>query len=83
MDSNWWYFKIDDIANHYVNDIVVVMKDDLKMLKSTYGNYTMNLESSKDGNETHWLGLKIDENRDCAYFDSIWLFTTWWNNLIL
>ena len=69
-------FDIDDIANHYVVDIVVAMKDELKMLKPTYGNYIMNLESSKDGNETHWLGLNIDENRYCAYFDSIWLFTT-------
>ena len=49
MDSN---FKIDDIANHYVVDIVVVMKDELKILKPTYGNYIINLESSKDGNET-------------------------------
>ena len=72
MDSK---FEIDDIAHHYVDDIVIVMKDDLKILKPTHGNYTMNLES-KDGNETHWLGLNIDENRDCAYFDSIWLFTT-------
>ena len=69
-------FDIDDIANHYVVDIVVAMKDELKMLKPTYGNYIINLESSKDGNETHWLGLNIDENRYCAYFDSIWLFTT-------
>ena len=56
-------FDIDDIANHYVVDIVVVMKDELKILKPTYGNYIINLESSKDGNKTHWLGLNIDENR--------------------
>ena len=73
MDSN---FDNDDITNHYVVDIVVVMKDELKMLKPTDGNYIINLESSKDGNETHWLGLNIDENGYCAYFDSIWLFTT-------
>ena len=27
------------------------------------------LESSKDGNGTHWMALKI-ENKDCVYFDS-------------
>ena len=33
MDSN---FEVDDIANHYVVDIVVVKKDESKMLKPTY-----------------------------------------------
>ena len=45
------------------------MKDELKKIKSNDCNYIINLESSNDGNGTHWLSLKI-ENRDCVYFDS-------------
>ena len=62
-------FDIENIANYYNIPIVVLMKDELKKIKSNDCNYIINLESSNDGNGTHWLALKI-ENRDCAYFDS-------------
>ena len=62
-------FDIEEIANHYQIPIVVVMKDELKYMKPINKNYIVNLESSKDGNGTHWMGLKI-ENKECIYFDS-------------
>ena len=62
-------FDIEEIANHYQIPIVVVMKDELKYMKPINTNYIINLESSKDGNGTHWMALKI-ENKDCVYFDS-------------
>ena len=62
-------FDIENIANYYTIPLVVLMKDELKKIKSNDCNYIINLESSNDGNGTHWLALKI-ENRDCVYFDS-------------
>ena len=62
-------FDIENIANYYNIPIVVLMKDELKKIKNNDCNYIINLESSNDGNGTHWLALKI-EKRDCAYFDS-------------
>ena len=62
-------FDIENIANYYNIPIVVLMKDELKKIKNNDCNYIINLESSNDGNGTHWLALKI-ENRDCVYFDS-------------
>ena len=58
-------FDIEKIANHYQIPIVVVMKDELKYMKPINTNYIINLESSKDGNGTHWMALKI-ENKDCV-----------------
>ena len=62
-------FDIEDIANHYNINVIIVMKDELKNMRCTSGNYIINLESSKDGNGTHRMGLKI-QNKDCVYFDS-------------
>ena len=62
-------FDIEEIAHFYKIDIVVVMKDELIKIKPTSGNYLINLESSKDGNGTHWVALRI-EDFNCVYFDS-------------
>ena len=62
-------YDLEDMAHFYKIDLVVVMKDELIKIKPISGNYIINLESSKDGNGTHWMGLKI-ENFDCVYFDS-------------
>ena len=62
-------FDIEEIANHYNVDVIIVMKDELKNMKPINTNYIVNLESSKDGNGTHWMGLKI-ENKESVYFDS-------------
>ena len=57
-------FDIEEIANHYQIPIVVIMKDELKYMKPINKNYII-----KDGNGTHWMGLKI-QNKECIYFDS-------------
>ena len=62
-------FDIEEIANYYNINVIIVMKDELKYMKPINTNYIINLESSKDGNGTHWMGLKI-ENKECVYFDS-------------
>jgi hypothetical protein len=49
-------FEIEDIANHYgLNLSAVVMKDELANYKPKSGNYIINLESSTQGNGTHWI----------------------------
>ena len=62
-------FDIEEIANYYNVNVIILMKDELKNMNPINTNYIVNLESSKDGNGTHWMALKI-ENKDCVYFDS-------------
>ena len=62
-------FDIEKIATHHNINVIIVMKDELRYMKPIYENYIVNLESSKDGNGTHWMGLKI-QNKECIYFDS-------------
>ena len=62
-------FDIEEIANYYNINVIIVMKDELKNMKPINTNYIVNLESSKDGNGTHWMALKI-ENKNCVYLDS-------------
>ena len=62
-------FDIEEIAHFYKIDIVVVMKAELIKIKPISGNYITNLESSKDGNGTTWMALRI-EGLNCVYFDS-------------
>ena len=62
-------FDIEEIAHFYKIDIVVVMKAELIKIKPISGNYIINLESSKDGNGTHWMALRT-EDFDYVYFDS-------------
>ena len=45
------------------------MNDELIKIEPISRNYITNLESSKDGNGTHWMALRI-EDFDCVYFDS-------------
>jgi hypothetical protein len=45
------------------------MKDQLVNHKPKNGNYIINLESSSQGNGTHWLSIKID-GKNCFYQDS-------------
>ena len=62
-------FDIEEIANYYNVNVIIVMKDELKNMNPINTNYIVNLESSKDGNGTHWMALKI-ENKNCVYLDS-------------
>ena len=50
--------------------IGVFMKDELLNEKKKVGNYIINLQSSTDGNGTHYTALKIYPNGSCLYFDS-------------
>lgn len=60
---------LEELAKHYNLPIVeITMKDELgNKLKN--GNYIVNLQSSSDGNGTHWTALKVS-NKQSVYFDS-------------
>jgi hypothetical protein len=63
-------FEIEDIANHYgLNINAVVMKDELVNYKPKSGNYIINLQSSSQGNGSHWIALCI-QDKYCFYCDS-------------
>jgi hypothetical protein len=62
-------FDLEHIAQHYGFPLTVVMKDELKNHKPKSGNYIINLESSSQGNGTHWMSMKISNNH-CFYQDS-------------
>jgi hypothetical protein len=62
-------FDLEHIAQHYGFPLTVVMKDELVNHKPKSGNYIINLESSSQGNGTHWLTLGI-HNKQCFYQDS-------------
>jgi hypothetical protein len=62
-------FELEHIAQHYNFPLTVLMKDELKNHKAKSGNYIINLESSSQGNGTHWLTLGI-RNKQCFYQDS-------------
>jgi len=50
---------------HFVG---VFMKNELPQKKHA-GNYIVNLQSSTDGNGTHYCGLKIYDNGEALWFD--------------
>ena len=64
---------LEELAKHYKLPLVeVTMKDELgNKLKN--GNYIINLQSSTQGNGTHWTALKVI-NKQSVYFDSFGLF---------
>ncbi len=62
-------FELENIAQHYNFPLTVLMKDELVNHKAKTGNYIINLESSSQGNGTHWLSSKID-GKNCFYQDS-------------
>ena len=62
-------FDLEDISKTYNVPLVsVCMKDELSN-KVVDGNYIINLQSSSQGNGSHWTGLII-ENKDAFFFDS-------------
>jgi hypothetical protein len=64
-------FDLEGLSEHYGFPLnSVVMKDELKSLKPPKnGNYIVNLESSTNGNGSHWLALLIRDKK-CFYCDS-------------
>ena len=62
--------NIEEIANNYNRNVVVVMKDELKNIHpASYENYNINLQLSNIGNGSHWMALTL-ENKQSFYFDS-------------
>ena len=62
-------FDLDDISEHYGFTLnAVVMKDELKTLSPKNGNYIVNLESSSQGDGTHWL-CAVVRGKQCFYLD--------------
>ena len=62
-------FDIENISEHYGFTLnAVVMKDELKTLSPKNGNYIVNLESSSQGDGTHWLCCVV-RGKQCFYLD--------------
>jgi hypothetical protein len=61
---------ITEISQHYRFQLSgVYMKDELSHIKPQAGNYIINLQSSTEGNGTHWVALVI-QGKNCFYSDS-------------
>ena len=62
-------FELDDISENYGFSLnSVVMKDELRTISPKNGNYIINLESSTQGDGTHWLALVL-RGKHCYYQD--------------
>jgi hypothetical protein len=64
-------FDLEGLSEHYGFPLTqVLMKDELKSLKhSKNGNYIINLQSSNQGNGSHWMNLLVRDKK-CFYCDS-------------
>jgi hypothetical protein len=64
-------FDIEELLEHYGFPLnSVIMKDEMKSLKPLKnGNYVINLQSSSQGNGTHWMAILV-RGKDCFYCDS-------------
>jgi hypothetical protein len=64
-------FDLEELSEHYGFPLnSVVMKDEMKSLKPPKNaNYIINLQSSTQGNGTHWLAILIRDKK-CFYCDS-------------
>ncbi len=61
---------ITEIADNYGFQLSgVYMKDELRNIPAKSGNYVINLQSSSEGNGTHWVALAI-QGKNCLYSDS-------------
>ena len=62
-------FDLNDISEHYNFPLTeVLMKDELRAISPRDGNYIINLQSSTQGNGTHWVCSVIRGN-NLFYFD--------------
>jgi hypothetical protein len=64
-------FDLEELSEHYGFPLTqVLMKDEMKSLKaSKNANYIINLQSSNQGNGSHWMALAIRDKK-CMYVDS-------------
>jgi len=61
--------ELEELADNYgVSLNTIVMKDELKGIQPRNGNFIINLQSSTEGNGTHWI-LAVIKNKNCFYFD--------------
>ena len=53
-------FDLEDLSEHYGFGLnSVLMKDELKTISPKSGNYIINLQSSSQGDGTHWMALVV------------------------
>jgi hypothetical protein len=64
-------FDLEELPEHYGLPLTqVLMKDEMKSLKPPKnGNYIVNLQSSTQGNGSHWLAILVRDKK-CIYVDS-------------
>jgi hypothetical protein len=63
-------FDLEELSEHYGFPLSkVLMKDELKVVPPKSGNFIINLQSSSQGNGTHWVCLAI-RGKQSFYCDS-------------
>lgn len=63
-------FDLENICREYKVPLKgVFMKDELLSMKQSDGNYIVNLQSTTDGNGSHWTAL-IMRGKEAFFFDS-------------
>jgi hypothetical protein len=64
-------FDLEELSEYYGFPLTqVLMKDEMKSLKaSKNANYVINLQSSSQGNGSHWMALAVRDKK-CMYVDS-------------
>jgi hypothetical protein len=69
-------FDLEDMAQkHHLNNFVGVFSKDVLPNNLIIGSYIINLENDRDdngllNNGSHWLGLFVDNQNTCCFFDS-------------
>jgi hypothetical protein len=62
-------FELENIVNHYgLNLTAVVMKDEFKNYQPRNYNYVINLQSSTQGNGSHWVARFV-QDKNCLHCD--------------
>jgi hypothetical protein len=63
-------FELESIAKTYQIPLVGVYQKDMLPYPAKQGNYIVNLQSSTEGNGTHYTCFVLDENKHAFYYDS-------------
>ena len=61
---------IEDICKTMVLPLVGVFSKDKLPDKLYVGSYYINMQNHDEGNGTHWVYLRVDDEGDVLYFDS-------------
>ena len=62
-------YDLAEISTHYGFKSIILMKDELADYKPKNGNYIINLESSTQGDGSHWLAIFV-RGKNSYYQDS-------------